>query len=467
MTSSIVGQRWPPGPRSRRGLLGVAAQAALAAGCGGRPGPAPWVERPAVHAGRAGSGSGASGSAAATATDDWHRVHDGRGGAAVEPERLAVLLPLSGPWAALGTELKAALELAREDLAQRPELVFLDTAGDASVAEARVDEAVGLGAVAIVGPVGQRESVAAAARAAVRNLPIALLAPADGADAGAGVFRLVQSPADEARRAARLAADAGYLTVGVLAPRDDTGREQTDAFVAAATALGLTVGAVGAYEPGAGELERDLKLFLGLDPKTNARLRKHLARHGTRGWKTFSPDVPFSLLFVPDQYDHAAMVASFLTYLRVEMQTSLTTDPTTLATKHGGRVPQLVQLVGDSGWNHPSLPIRGGAVLDGALMVDAFAAEDGAGFGARYQGRTRRAATSAAAQAYDGMHLVLAAWGVARTSATPRVAFATALRGAALEDGACGAARVGVDGELTRDGSVLEVSGDAIVVSPW
>lgn len=253
----------------------------------------------------------------------------------------------------------------------------------------------------------------------------------------------------------------------MLTPRDDVGAEQADAFVAAATALGLTVTAAGTYEPGAGELERDLKAFLGLDPKTNARLRKHLARHGARGWKTFSPDVPFALLFVPDQYDRAAMVAAFLAYLNVEMQTSLTVDPAALAAKHGGRVPQLVQLVGDSGWNHPSLPIRGGATLDGALLVDAFAAEAGGGFAERYQARTRRAATSAAAQAYDGMHLVLAAWRASRASATPRAAFVAALRGAALEDGACGAATIGADGELVRAGSVLEVSGDALMVAPW
>ena len=38
------------------------------------------------------------------------------------------------------------------------------------------------------------------------------------------------------------------------------------------------------------------------------------------GWKTFSPDVPFTLLYVPDTYDRAAIVAAFLPYYGVELR---------------------------------------------------------------------------------------------------------------------------------------------------
>lgn len=451
------------GHRRGRALL-----VALVAGCGTAPAPA-WVERPAqpvavVDGAPAVPGADPTQVAQAAA---WQRAHDGVTGTSVAATKLGVLLPLTGPWAALGVELKAALELARDDVELRPELVFFDTAGDASQAAAAVDDAERAGVVAIIGPVGQREAQAAATRAAIVNLPIALLAPGDGAAADAGVFRMVESPADEARRAARLAADAGYLTVGVLTPRDDTGAEQADAFAATAAALGLQVTARGSYDPDAGALEVDLRAFLGLDPRTNPRLRKHLARHGARGWKTFSPDVPFGLLFVPDRFDHAAIVASFLPYLGVEVQTPMVADPETLLRKHGGHAPQLVQLVGDSGWNHPSLPLRGGPIVDGALIVDVFSADAGGPFAERYAARTGRSATSAAAQAYDAMHLVMAAWRAAQGAAAPRPAFTAALRQATVEEGACGAAEVGPDGEVRHDGVVLEVQGDMIGLAPW
>ncbi len=452
---------------SRHGRALIAT--ALVAACGTAP-PSSWIERPQRPPGEpaatdAGAAAVSVDEPAATAA--WRVAHDGVTSSAVAPTKLGVLLPLSGPWAALGVELKAALELARDDVELRPELVFFDTAGDAVQAAQAVDDAERAGVVAIVGPVGQREAQAAAVRAAIVNLPIALLAPADGAAPDAGVFRMVESPADEARRAARLAADAGYLSVGVLTPRDDTGAEQRDAFAAAAVALGLQVTASGSYDPDAGALEVDLRAFLGLDPKTNARLRKHLARHGARGWKTFSPDVPFGLLFVPDRFDHAAMVASFLPYLGVELQTPMVADPETLLRKHGGHAPQLVQLLGDSGWNHPSLPLRGGATVDGALIVDVFSADDGGTFAERYAGRTGRSATGAAAQAYDAMHLVMAAWRAARTERAPRPAFVAALRRATLDEGACGAAEVGGDGEVRHDGVTLEVQGELIGLAPW
>src|SRR4051812_33726162 len=70
---------------------------------------------------------------------------------------IAVLLPLSGRYASIGSELRAAIELV-PDVKWR----FLDTRGEPEGASAAVDAAVRAGAVAILGPVGTREAVAAA-----------------------------------------------------------------------------------------------------------------------------------------------------------------------------------------------------------------------------------------------------------------------------------------------------------------
>lgn len=388
---------------------------------------------------------------------------------AVDRELIAVLLPLSGRFAPIGKELRLAIELAPADGARR---VFLDTAGDPAGAAAAVDRAMAQGAVAVLGPVGVREGEAAARRASERGLPIALLAPGDGADPEAGVFRLVGSPESEARAAAAAALALGSPTAGVLAPRDDIGIAASEAFAEAAAAAGIQVTARGLYDPTATDLEPDVKDFLGLDPVTNARLAAHLRRHGKRGWQTFSPDVPFALLYLPDRHDRAAIVASFLPYLGVEVRSADFLDPDYLRKKHGGRIPQVVQLLGSSGWNHPGLVARGGNAVDGAYFVegcpgalgDAAGAELVAGFAAR----AGRDPSAAAQEAHDAWRLVARARVAALVrSGDARVAFVAALRQAKLDDGACMPASVGPDGQLVREPALLGVEAGEIVSVPY
>jgi ABC-type branched-subunit amino acid transport system substrate-binding protein len=385
----------------------------------------------------------------------------------IDVATIAVLLPLSGRFAGVGAELRAAIELADPEGAK---WLFLDTRGEPDGAVAAIDTAVARGAIGVLGPAGAREAIAAAREAALRQLPIALLAPDDGADVAAGVFRLVDSPGDEGRAIARLAATESFPTVAVLAPRDDVGAESAAAFVAEAGKLGLSVTAQGSYDPTGGDLEPDVKQFLGLVPATNARLAEHLRRDPKHGWQTFSPDIPFSLLYIPDRYDRAALVAAFLPYFNVELRTSDFPDPALLARKHGGRMPQVVQLVGGAGWRNPSLPLRGGSAVQGALVVAAFAgdagSDDAIAFGAAFQRATGHAPSDAAAEAYDAAALVAAARAAAADSSDPRAAFRTALAHAQLPDGACGAAVIDPSGEVARTSSVLQVQGDELIVAP-
>ncbi len=364
---------------------------------------------------------------------------------ATSTSTIAVLLPLSGRFASIGRELKAAIVAAQASAAPGTNWWFVDTKGEADGAVAAVEQAYAKGAIGIVGPVGQREALAAARAAALRGVPIMLLAPSDGADAAAGVFRMVDSPADEGRAAARVAQVEGYPAVGVFAPRDDIGAEAADAFVEEARALGMTIAARGTYDP-TGEVEADVKTFLGLVPAHNPRFAAHLAKVGAKkAFTTFSPDVPYSLLYIPDRYDRAAIVAAFLPYFGVELRTSEFPDPERLKRKHGGNLPQVVQLVGSSGWNHPSLPIRGGTAVQGAVVVDTCTARD---------------------QAHDAALIVAAARKEAANASDPRAALRERIARARLDDGACGPAAMDVDGELHREANVLEVAGDQLIPAP-
>ncbi len=382
---------------------------------------------------------------------------------AVDPAAIAVILPLTGRYSAIGSELRTAIELANPD---GTHWVFLDTRGEPEGARAAVAAAVAKGAIAILGPVGEREAIAAAREAALAGIPIGLLAPADGASAQAGVFRLVGSPADEARAIAKLALDDSFPTVGVFAPRDDIGQEAADEFAAEATRLGVDVTATGSYDPTGGDLEPDVKRFLNLIPGTNPKLAEHLAKYGKKGWATFSPDIPYTLLYIPDRYDRAALVAAYLPYFNVELRTGEIPDPRMLMRKHNGKIPEIVQLVGGAGWHHPSLPLRGGAAVQGALIVDAFAGDlsgdAAAAFDAAFQQRVGREASSAAAEAFDAATLIARA----RKEATTRWTMRGALAHAHLEDGACGPVHMTPEGEVDRAFTVLEVSGDQLVAAP-
>ena len=176
--------------------------------------------------------------------------------------------------------------------------------------------------------------------------------------------------------------------------------------------------------------------------------------------------MPFTLLYIPDRYDRAAIVAAFLPYFGVELRTREFHDPNKLQKKHAGKIPQIVQLVGGAGWHHPSLPTRGGAAVQGALIVDVFGNEGGdlaAGFSAAFQHKTGRTPSSAAAEAHDAARLVAQARFAAAPAKDPREALRAALARGKLDDGVCGPAVIGADGELARTPLVLEVQGDELV----
>jgi ABC-type branched-subunit amino acid transport system substrate-binding protein len=386
---------------------------------------------------------------------------------AVDPKTIAVLLPLTGKYAAIGSELKVAIQLSTS---QGTTWLFLDTKGDPDGAIAAVEQAKAKGAAAILGPVGEREAIAAARAAALHGIPIGLLAPADGADPASGVFRLVGSPADEGRAVARLAHDEGFPTVAVFAPRDDVGGDSAQAFLEEAKRLGLQVTGEGAYDPTGGNLEPEVKDFLGMVPAKNPRFAEHLRRNGKKGWLNYTPDITFSLLYIPDRYDRAALVAAFLPYFGVELRTTEFPDPDRLRKKHGGVLPQVVQLVGGAGWHHPSLPIRGGPALQGAMFVDSYPGELGGdvgiAFSAAFQQRTNRSPSAAAAETYDAAALIAKARAEAAGSQDVRGGLRSALARGKLDDGACGPAAMGIDGEIQREPAVLEVNGEQLQLMP-
>ena len=392
----------------------------------------------------------------------------------VRARRVAVLLPLSGAHSALGTELRDAIALAAsgyDDL----EIAWIDTAGDAQHAVRAVEQAVfEHHAAAVLGPVGDLESSAAAARAVELEIPIALLSPgAGGASPPDRVFRLWPTTEWEGRQAALAAVELGFDSLAVLYPRDEHGQAAADAFSAAAKQAGARLVAAESYDPTATDLEPDLKRLLVLDPAKNERLRRHLRRRGRkRGWKTFSPDVEFDLLYIPDDYDRAALVASYLPFFNVELRSGQIVDTMGLRKKHGGRLPSVVQLLGSAGWHHEALIPRGGKAVEGALVLDVwsggeneeFWTEHASSFYEAFRSATSRPPGAVAAQAYDAARLVFESHRAAVRADDPRAAFATALANTRLHDGTCGPASIDGRGEIARQPILLRVDSGEFVL---
>ncbi|VAW20508.1 hypothetical protein MNBD_ALPHA12-691 [hydrothermal vent metagenome] len=165
------------------------------------------------------------------------------------PVRVALLLPLSGDVASVGTSMANAAQLAMEFIAQSPNindnitLVIKDTLGDPNIAAQKASEAVSEGASLILGPL-KAESVRAAG-AVARSSGVPLIGFSNNSGAAApGVYLLNVLPNVEVRRTLAYAQSQGRKSFAAIVPNTAFGQIQEGAFRQAASDLGLTVRAV-------------------------------------------------------------------------------------------------------------------------------------------------------------------------------------------------------------------------------
>ena len=389
----------------------------------------------------------------------------------VSRRRVAVLLPLSGPYGKIGKAVQRGVAIAA---AQFPhaKFVFIDTTGTPAGAAAAVNKAVEQGAGLLLGPVGQNESLAAARVAVTRGVPIGLFSAGPGAPDD-GVFRLWTAEEELAVRAANAAVDLGFKRIAILGPREEYGEIQALAFSRAVQKRGGEIVIEHFYDPTGTELGPDVKVLLSLNAEKNPEYQAHLKKYGFKdGWKTFSPDLDFDAIFIPDTYDRAALLAAYLPFYNVEVRTGDNMNLARLRRKHGGKLPSVVQLIGGPAWHHPGLITRGGDAVDGAILVDLFSGGGGEDFSGDMAARFFEshsekygsAPGKTAAQAYDSTILAMETHKKTIAGGKSPQSFSDALRAAKLPDGACGPARVLADGELSSEGVVLRVQKGSFVV---
>jgi len=265
-------------------------------------------------------------------TEAWRRVR---------PRTIGVLLPETGRFANIGQAARVAIEQALEE---HPDLrvVWRDTAGDADrareLAQALIlDEHV----AAILGPVGQRESAAAAEVSARFGVPhVPLSSGEETAAAGPSVIRLRLSAQEQGRAVARWAATVlNVRRVGILFPESEHGQTLMGAFWDEIVRLGGEVWAVESYEAADKDFHDVIKRLIGA------------ARPG-------EGDTRFDALFVPDSATNVRRLLPFLKYWGLPVRTS----PGATG----------VQLLGGAGWNHRTVIDLGDNLSDNAVFADAF-----------------------------------------------------------------------------------------------
>lgn len=153
--------------------------------------------------------------------------------------RIALLLPLSGPQSPLGRAMQQAAELALFERGNRNvDFLPIDTGGSASGAAGAARRAVSDGARVIVGPLTAPETSAASTPARAGRIPI-LAFTNDVAQAGPGVWTMGVTPAQQVRRAMGAAMSGGAQRFALAAPDDAFGRALASAVQRMASEWGL------------------------------------------------------------------------------------------------------------------------------------------------------------------------------------------------------------------------------------
>lgn len=156
------------------------------------------------------------------------------------PQKLAVLLPLTGSLATAAAPVRDGLLAGYYgERRQRPEMQFYDTAGTADGAVAAYTRALSEGADRVLGPLG-RDEVEAVFRQTQASVPVlALNRPASPPPANSASYAL--APEDDGASAANYLIARRALRVLVLSSGDDYARRSVAAFDKRLQARGGTI----------------------------------------------------------------------------------------------------------------------------------------------------------------------------------------------------------------------------------
>ena len=358
------------------------------------------------------------------------------------PNRVAMLLPLTGGYAEIGQAMLHAAQLALPDGAM-PALDAVDTGGTPEGAARAAREALTRGAGLILGPLTSAETAAVAPVA--REAGVAVLAfTNDSSQAQPGVWTLGITPGQQVLRlmVAAQAQNKGHASA--LLPETDLGHRLGDALQRAASTLSLPAPDVHYHAAGMTAINaavRDMSGYAARRGPIDAQIKASRAAHTAEGrrraealQRAHVPPPPFATLLMADTGEALTLIASLLPYYDIDG----------------------VQVLGPAQWSSPD---SGAANMPGAW----YAAPDPASRSAMsqdYSGKFGGAPPAIADLAYDAAT-------VARTLAGHGGFTVGALTQRAGFAGVDGWFALLPDGEVHRSLAVFRIErGGAAMVEP-
>lgn len=172
----------------------------------------------------------------------------GAAGAAAPGQRVAILVPLSGPNAAIGQAMLQAAQLAL-DAPGAPQLDQHDTGGTTEGAATAARAALQAGDTLIIGPLTAQATAAVAPLARQAGVPV-LAFTNDPSQAQPGVWPLGITPEQQVRRLVTAARNDGRSQFAALLPQNPFGNAMADALSQTTATMGLAPASIQRYSGG-------------------------------------------------------------------------------------------------------------------------------------------------------------------------------------------------------------------------
>ena len=173
--------------------------------------------------------------------------------------KVGLLLPLTGPYAALGESLFNAVQLALNDHAGEDfTLLVEDTSGTPEGALGAMGRALDGGARLILGPLFGASVAAGAPDARALGVPVIAFSN-DLTVAGDGVYLLGQPPGPQAARVIDYASRQGLRRFAALVPRNGYGDSAAEALQQSAYLRGIEISRVVTYDAANSDLSAEVQ----------------------------------------------------------------------------------------------------------------------------------------------------------------------------------------------------------------
>lgn len=308
----------------------------------------------------------------------------------VDPNKIGVVLPLSGNEQRFGEQLLFGIKLA---FAGSPfVLVIKDSKGEPTTASQAVESLVYEDqVVAIVGGVLTAEAQALALKASELHVPIVAFSRSEGfTKLGEWVFRDFLTSKAVTKGLLDFAMGArGMTRFAILHPELSYGEEMRDAFWDGVEERGGEIQGVESYKQDETTFSVPIKKLVGryyLEERqeyaselANLRSKKIEDDRKRRNAlekirSSLTPVIDFDALFLPDQWKNVALVTAGLAFEDVITNGCDQRDLERIEKTMGKKVKP-VMLLGGSLWNSPGLPKLAGKYVNCSVFVDGFYAQ--------------------------------------------------------------------------------------------